>query len=358
MKRFQLLLFCSIQAFLAGTVSGQSDVIGFSNEKAAAASIVKKSMLVDKNLKQIFVRPFIVEGGTSNRSLPLEIIKAFDALEVTHVRGAEAEMSGRISRITKNGKLDACRITITLTGTTTGEFDQSVAIVNRSGHPIIEANIAEDNAARTLVGGTETHVTAPDNQKAAEIKPSIVRPEEKSPYGVEFLVKKDGKYVVADVVRNAAGILTTKVRRGDVVGLRVRNDTNSDVGVDVRIDGVSRFALSQEVHGLDLVPAGGRRLIKGYQLNLKTSAEFRVGAYEESVASRLEFDDAESVGTFTVAFRHVWSDPKKSAAGEPGGDFSTIGISAGGDFHDPITMTPMTVGVTRATVKITYEELH
>ena len=148
-----------------------------------------------------------------------------------------------------------------------------------------------------------------------------------------------------------------KVRKGDIIAVRLHNGSKFEAAASVLVDGLTRFALADnpaQHGGLDLVVPGQQRDIKGYFRDGSSVDAFRVGEYSKSVAAQ-KLPSASESGTFTIAFRAAWKKGDRTPPNEPP-QTKAVGIEAGPKREDPTETVEREIGGVRAVVKVFYGE--
>ncbi len=140
-----------------------------------------------------------------------------------------------------------------------------------------------------------------------------VSPSRDSFYSVKLLVKKRGKFVEKDAYEHK-GKPFVDFDFGDVMGIRIYNNSDEIVVVDASIDGISVFEFS-EIHAfrelqLFSISPGGHLDIVGWHKTNREVYEFLVSDVENSQAAKLK-RDRNNVGVVSVLFYPAWDSPSK-----------------------------------------------
>jgi len=194
------------------------------------------------------------------------------------------------------------------------------------------------------------------------------------PFAIEMRVAapKQGKHADADYkVRpfDVEGSLPrVKIERDEAYGVRVVNDAPFDAAVQVFIDGIDMFSLSEQ-KGADgkivrykylVIPKGKSVFVRGWFVTDNDSDEFQVTEFPKSVASRFAANPAK-VGTVTVNFFAAW--PTKG--GNPPADepetpaknsMSADATGRGQRFAEKYEPVEYTVGTFRGTSSVRYSK--
>lgn len=275
-----------------------------------------------------------------------------DALAKNHgfsiFRDAPNEIEGRLVRIPKDSSQP-------LVG-----FEIKAAVVDEDGNSRgVEVIVVRDaDGGADVVEGTSEIAPppgSPPNRKPQRFHPTIIRPKPGSLYGVELLRETSSDdYEEVSPVRNESGKIDYDLKHGDIYAVRIYNDSTYDAACAVLIDGLSRFAMTNDpatLNCLDLVQPGVPRIIKGYYRDDETVDAFQVGEYSKSVAARL-LPESTDVGTIKVTFSAAWLNDKDKPADEKLRPEATI---QGPPRNDPTINVQRHIGFKRAVVRLQYE---
>jgi hypothetical protein len=304
--------------------------------------------------KEIFVRKFVVRLRGDDVGIPKAIGDRLAKPERNFVivnSGAKAEVSGNLLPIPPDPTKRPIGVAIKgKVVTSAGEESFFVTVDN--------PRVAE----RYFHPGGETKAP-PDKPGPARQDPIVVRntrlqPSARSPYGLEILVKRDGKYVPLEIsMKEKLGYISLK--EGDIYAIRLYNDTEFDAAVWVSIDGLNRFDLAEkeeEKKSVDIVLAGKTREIPGYYRNSMTVDSFKVGEYSQSPAVKKQLPTVE-LGTITVTFAAAWekgkNGPEDESKGRPVSGSRPL-TTAGPPIPDPTVKVYRVIGLNRAILRIRY----
>lgn len=151
---------------------------------------------------------------------------------------------------------------------------------------------------------------------------SVIRSRPDSPCGIELIVNDKPR-----LPTDQDGLAYVGITRGEQYGVRLYNDSDIEMAVSLRIDGLSMYAFS-EVRYLDGPRKGEPRYsmvilaphksvtIPGWHVNNEKTDRFMVMEYAKSAAASL--NHTANVGTITATFQASWSDDQSAPADEPG----------------------------------------
>jgi hypothetical protein len=193
---------------------------------------------------------------------------------------------------------------------------------------------------------------------------TIVRSSAGSPYAIEVLVKKDGKFVPR-AAKVEDGLAFVKINRDEIYAVRVINDADHEVAVTITIDGLSMFTFSKVVnkegkprYSCFLVGAKSKTLVTGWHIDNDNSDEFLVTAYAKSAAA--EVGSSANLGTITATFAAAWPKDGKPPADEPaspsGRSKSADATGRGARHKKKWTEVERNFGVTRDSISVRYSK--
>jgi hypothetical protein len=162
------------------------------------------------------------------------------------------------------------------------------------------------------------------------------------------------------------GLAFVPIGRTEVFAVRIINDADYDVAVDLRIDGLSMFHASElrdkktdlPLYRYVIIPKRKATVIRGWFVNLKQSDEFLVTEYARSEAGKI--GQSANLGTITATFQAAWDPDKGPPADEPKnpGAFAQSGDATGRG--DRITanfeVLNHQIGVFRGAVSVRYSK--
>ncbi len=212
--------------------------------------------------------------------------------------------------------------------TLTDSFGAPLARFNLEGNLRSEAAVAEALGLTVSLdpGGVETERDRALREQIVDPAPHVqgplVRSRENSPYGVEILVNDRAAEPTVD-----DGLAFASIARGDTYSIRLRNDSDLEAAVQLRIDGLSMFAFSQMRHKegeqagqplytVVIVPAKKSVVIQGWHITNEQTDKFLVTEYAQSAAATIQH--AKNLGTITATFQAAWPEDAPAPADEPG----------------------------------------
>lgn len=327
--------------------------LAFDQQEAASkiAAFVAATVRQAGEPRQAFVRGFrgLGEDNVGLSKLISESLKHTHRFAIQ--RGLPIEIEGRVQRKPRDlaQPLEGYTISSTIILPNSSERNFSISVENRE-----EGHIIVGRSGEKAAPPTKPHGTIPDRQGPV-LDGTIIRPSKDNPYGVEFFVERHGTYqAVVPVIEH--GNVSVSVHQGDLVGFRLHNSSGFEAAVGVLIDGLSRFAVSDEPNkekSLDLVPHGKPRLIKGYYRDHAHVDAFRVGEYSKSVVAEL-LPDSEETGTATLVFRAAWAEGEQEPPNESPSTKRSVAMERGPELKDKTRTVKRVIGDVRAVVKIFY----
>lgn len=247
----------------------------------------------------------------------------------------------------------------------------SVQIVDRRGkvHDQFARGVFGDETLAALFGATAEippDSTGPERSDILEQaldNPSVhldgtkISASEKSKFAIEILFKQGDEYVARPAV-DEDGLAFVPLERNELYAVRLINNSDSDAGVKLTIDGISVFAFSENKdYERYVIPKGQAGLIKGWHINNLESEAFQVTEYSKSAAAELSKSGAE-IGTITAVFCAAFpSDlpPPDEPAGPPPGAKSAGDATGRGPKVDAkFEEVTVEFGVARSTVSVRY----
>jgi hypothetical protein len=165
-----------------------------------------------------------------------------------------------------------------------------------------------------------------------------IKTDPKSKYGIEIYVKKGGDYVAREAhlgrkkAKEEECLAYVPLKKNEVFGVKLINDSDFDAAVELTLDGLSMFAFSENRnYRFVIVPKRSSLLVRGWHRTNKLSEEFVITNYAKSAVKEL-LADPDGIGTITATFGAAWH-PKE----EPPLDDSATPREIGR--KDPIQVT-------------------
>lgn len=166
------------------------------------------------------------------------------------------------------------------------------------------------------------------------ITTSVVRSRSGSPFGIELIVNGQPRPAV-----ERDGLPYGEIARGETYSVRLINDSDQEMAVQLKIDGLSMYAFS-ELRILDGPRRGDPRytavilaphksvIVPGWHVTNEKTDQFQVVEYAKSAAGGL--NHTASVGTITASFQASWPEDQPPPRDEPGRSRSVAGGDATG----------------------------
>lgn len=176
----------------------------------------------------------------------------------------------------------------------------------------ITADFTTDATEASLAGTLEAKnevvkaklASAHANPKFHLASSSRVSASKSSPFGMEVLVRRDGSFEPLEV-GDIDGLAFAPLQEGDTYILYIYNHAPHHVAVDICIDGVNTYELSEipEARKLGkwIVKPGKTGIIEGWSKLNTTVYEFAITAAEDAVATKVG-SPASEMGTITASF--------------------------------------------------------
>lgn len=152
----------------------------------------------------------------------------------------------------------------------------------------------------------------------ADIQNGIEVKRADSPYGVQVLVKDSPKQI-----KDQNGLAFCELGRGDEFEILLRNDSEYDAAVDLRLDGINTFHFSKMRSATDeskplymnyIVPKKSKSRVSGWHLDNDKIRKYRITGIENS-AAMLANADVE-IGTISASFSAAWQFGDRIPPGE------------------------------------------
>lgn len=193
------------------------------------------------------------------------------------------------------------------------------------------------------------------DKPAVDIKDTRCRAERASTYAIQIEVKRGGSYAPRAPM-SEEGMAFVPLKKDEVYGVRLFNDSDFDAAIELTIDGLSMFAFS-ETSGYRhvVVPKRSSTLIKGWHRNNEVSNEFKITEYAKSAAAE-KFINPDSTGTITVMFAAAW-DPKDKPPVDEDAKFRDPFATGRGDVvKSPFKEVVRKIGRVRDVISVRYRK--
>lgn len=143
-----------------------------------------------------------------------------------------------------------------------------------------------------------------------------------SKFRIEILTKDGGDYVPRSA-QLRDGEAFVRIERNEIYAVRLINDYDFEIAVQLSIDGLSLFAFADGLnsktaaapHGI-IVAAKSKGMITGWYRNPKEINEFQVTEYARSAAAELN-NVAANVGSITATYCASWPENGSPPDDEP-----------------------------------------
>jgi hypothetical protein len=187
-----------------------------------------------------------------------------------------------------------------------------------------------------------------------------------SPYALEMLVapKPEGDQAPPRAafqpraVIDRAGFPFLKVQPGEVIALRIFNDTDHEAAAAVTIDGLSLFAFrddkADKSEHLVIDPHQSGEALGWYRNDQKSSV-FLVADLPNDHPKTGLLKNPARIGSITVTFAAAWEKDNQKPADEPVTNQATE-IIPGAPIDVPFQTVPRKIGVFRAAVTVRYDK--
>lgn len=319
MFRYLLLTVCLSPGLSSASLFAQDGALTAANLDAAGKKIGKRVLQILPDRGTVFVKPFDEVGG-KNSGISRSISEFLQASGFDVAPAAAHEVRGEIFAIVGKKEL--------ISG-----WRAEVRVASRSGRSkrfeIAVENEAEGNAFAGVTGQVrsnpmklakfgEQQQKQPTGVKQPTTQEGWIRASPASAYAMRFLVQDAaGTYQPrAAEVRN--GNVMVRLEKGEIYAIQLWNGTEWDACARLFIDGLSRFAISEDksMRGAsDIVPRNsinqGKRNLTGWVKNPKEVYSFKIfGADDapgEILRNMVAAESDEKIGTIAVTFQTAYS---------------------------------------------------
>lgn len=239
-------------------------------------------------------------------------------------------------------------------GTTLGEFPRFI-FGAESVPRLLGLNVSSK-------GGTDPKVQSVSFKKSVQspetyLAGALVAASPVSPYSVEVLVLRNGKYVALPATTDSQSRPFAPLAKNDVYAIRLSNKSDHDAAVRLTIDGVNAFEFSEQTPqpAYWVVPKGtdgkpGSLIVKGWDKSSSHSIEFKVVDFPESAAARIKLQPSQT-GLISASFSACWD----KESDRPRSEGRTRATGFGNEIVDPKTLIKRSIGSVRDVVSIRYE---
>jgi hypothetical protein len=221
-----------------------------------------------------------------------------------------------------------------------------------------------ENATHALLN-TNVHIPSGTDDKQrdeilrnpkAEVKVqgTKIRTTAASPYAVEILVKKDGKYVARAVTESKdTNRPFVEIHRDEVYAIRLHNESDIEAAVHATVDGLSVFEFStiKEKPFYWIVPKKSHLDVLGWKITEEKTDEFKSVDFPKSAAGEKKLSHDEKVGVINALFFASWEDEKNPPPGESGNKAT----GRGDRIDDKVKVVTRFIGKLRDSISVRYE---
>ena len=146
-------------------------------------------------------------------------------------------------------------------------------------------------------------------KSAACVIGTLLRADPSSPYGVELVVKRGENWTGCPWERDDRESPLAKLTTGDVIGIRLINDSNFAAAVNLTLDGINTLSTAREPKSeYWLVPAKDQLIVKGWWISDSESRAFRLNERPESETNEPRFGPTHGQRMITAAFSAAWRE--------------------------------------------------
>ena len=245
-------------------------------------------------------------------------------------------------------------------------------IVDDAGKPVFSfsRDIADEGAMASLFGPTvelspklsntarrrviSSHIESPK----AHINATRISAGPGQSYGLEISVDSGDGYVPREP-EDESGLAFVSIRRGEIYGINVINDSDDDAAVTLTVDGLNIFVFSENPeYRFFIVPKKSRALIKGWHRTNSVSDAFQVTEYSKSAVAQF-LPRPSDIGMITASFAAAWPKAIEPPMDERRAMFAMRGeadaTGRGPEVRAKYKEVERKVGVTRAAISVRYK---
>ena len=198
-----------------------------------------------------------------------------------------------------------------------------------------------------------------------------------APFAIELLVAppSEAKHKPEDYKvrrpQDRKGLAFVPIQRSEAYGVRLINDADFEVAVDLRLDGISMYHFGTDEkkkaerakqgkppYSYVVLAPKSSIVIRGWFVTLNDSDEFLVVPREKSVFAELNAGNPAEVGTVTALFHRAWDKKEKRPADEPATpdqhSLSSDATGRGQRFDEKYLVVDYAVGTLRGAVSARY----
>ncbi|QDU40820.1 hypothetical protein Mal4_51820 [Maioricimonas rarisocia] len=175
-----------------------------------------------------------------------------------------------------------------------------------------DAEVSREQRQQAIAARDKALLDALANPKFHLDGESIVAASEESPFRVEVLAKPPGGSEYLPVaIQDKSGLAFAPLQEGELYAIRIYNDADFDVGVELTIDGLNTLAFSElpgfKETGKWVIRAHSSGTIKGYHVSNETVDTFQIAARPTGPVQD-QLANPDRIGTVLAAFHVAWPE--------------------------------------------------
>ena len=227
------------------------------------------------------------------------------------------------------------------------------------------AGIDVDIPAKATDAEREKEIIDAGPRPQTQLRGTIVRAAPTSLFGLELLVNNANKLSSRTPTLDSKRRAFVKLHKGEEFVVRLWNDADHEVAVDLTVDGVSAFVLAKKKrvrNSLFIVAPHSSYVVPGWFWDLSNTNAFEIGGYAKSVNKQVGGSSA-GVGTISARFRASWGGDVPRPVDEPRAGANSKDAAAPGkavvlgrDLKKNYEQVDRDFGVVRAVVNIRYDK--
>jgi hypothetical protein len=183
-----------------------------------------------------------------------------------------------------------------------------------------------------------------------------------SPYAIEVcILDRQSKQYVPVSLEDDEGFAYAPLNISDVYALRIYNRSKHAAAVNINIDGLNLFTISEfpdyKSHGKIIIPPGPAGfLLRGWHINDVESAEFEVASLPNSLIAQVtgaKLVNLAEVATITATFAAAIAEGEAPPPDEP--EIRSLATKVGARFGQTYKPVHMRFGKVREVVSVRYD---
>ena len=175
-----------------------------------------------------------------------------------------------------------------------------------------------------------------EGPKFFQVSTSRMAASEGSNFQMEVLVKRGGTYQPIDI-EDLSGLAFADLANGDVYAVRLINNSEHDVSVELMIDGLNTLRFSDDPGFRDLgrwvINRGTSGTIKGWHFTGSRVHEFLITAAPDSRVAELQ-EPTSSIGIITASFYPAFREGEQKSEFESLIASQSLGTGKGAELDD------------------------